>query len=258
MAAVIANEFTEAADDLYLNALIEIGLVLFVITLVINALSRLLIWSVERAVEAKVAAAEAGSRRGFGGRRVSRGARRRVVSDAFVVGSARRPVVARARPARAGPLLRHQAGASPRSNWAFFTQDAQAGRRGRAAAWPTRSWERSCLIGIASVLAVPVGVIAGRLPRPSTARTRFATARALRGRRAERRPVDRHRDLRLRRSRSCRSTGSRALAGGFALGVMMIPIITRTTEELLRLVPVDAARRRARARRDPRARGVRA
>jgi len=51
MAAVIANEFTEAADDLYLSALIEIGLVLFVITLVINALSRLLIWSVTREVK---------------------------------------------------------------------------------------------------------------------------------------------------------------------------------------------------------------
>jgi phosphate transport system permease protein len=45
MAAVIANEFTEAADSLYLSALVEIGLVLFVITLIINALSRLLIWS---------------------------------------------------------------------------------------------------------------------------------------------------------------------------------------------------------------------
>jgi len=53
MAAVIANEFTEAADDLYLNALIEIGLVLFVITLVINALSRLLIWSVGREIKVK-------------------------------------------------------------------------------------------------------------------------------------------------------------------------------------------------------------
>ena len=37
MAAVIANEFTEADTDLYLSALIEIGLVLFVITVVINA-----------------------------------------------------------------------------------------------------------------------------------------------------------------------------------------------------------------------------
>ena len=49
MAAVIANEFTEAADDLYLHALVEIGLVLFVITVLINALSRLLIWRVARA-----------------------------------------------------------------------------------------------------------------------------------------------------------------------------------------------------------------
>ncbi|HKD18909.1 MAG TPA: hypothetical protein VKG23_13740, partial [Thermoanaerobaculia bacterium] len=53
MAAVIANEFTEAADNLYLSALIQIGLVLFVITVIINAISRLLIWSVTREVKAK-------------------------------------------------------------------------------------------------------------------------------------------------------------------------------------------------------------
>ena len=46
MAAVIANEFTEAADDLYLHALVEIGLVLFILTIVVNALSRLLLWRV--------------------------------------------------------------------------------------------------------------------------------------------------------------------------------------------------------------------
>jgi phosphate transport system permease protein len=46
MSAVIANEFTEAADELYLHALMEIGLVLFVVTVLINGLSRLLIrWS---------------------------------------------------------------------------------------------------------------------------------------------------------------------------------------------------------------------
>ncbi len=59
MAAVIANEFTEAADDLYLSALIEIGLVLFVITLVINALSRFLIWSVTRERKVRATAAPA-------------------------------------------------------------------------------------------------------------------------------------------------------------------------------------------------------
>ncbi|OFV93068.1 MAG: phosphate ABC transporter permease subunit PstC [Acidobacteria bacterium RIFCSPLOWO2_12_FULL_65_11] len=52
MAAVLANEFTEADTDLYLNALIEIGLVLFIITLFINGLSRLLIWSMARPAKA--------------------------------------------------------------------------------------------------------------------------------------------------------------------------------------------------------------
>ena len=51
MAAVIANEFTEAADELYLSALIEIGLVLFAITLIVNLLSRLLIWSMARSAQ---------------------------------------------------------------------------------------------------------------------------------------------------------------------------------------------------------------
>jgi len=48
MAAVIANEFAEASDDLHLHALIEIGLVLFVITLIINFISRVFIWSMGR------------------------------------------------------------------------------------------------------------------------------------------------------------------------------------------------------------------
>ena len=59
MAAVIANEFTEAADALYLNALVEIGLVLFLITVAINALSRLLIWRVGRLRARTIASREA-------------------------------------------------------------------------------------------------------------------------------------------------------------------------------------------------------
>ena len=54
MPAVIANEFTEAADELYLSALVEIGLVLFIVTLVVNGLSRLLIWSMARPGKARV------------------------------------------------------------------------------------------------------------------------------------------------------------------------------------------------------------
>ncbi len=44
MAAVIANEFTEATGDLYLSALIEIGLILFIIAMLVNASARLLVW----------------------------------------------------------------------------------------------------------------------------------------------------------------------------------------------------------------------
>jgi phosphate transport system permease protein len=56
MAAVIANEFTEAADPLYLSALIEIGLVLFIITLIVNGMSRGLIWMMGRRTPRTVAA----------------------------------------------------------------------------------------------------------------------------------------------------------------------------------------------------------
>jgi phosphate transport system permease protein len=46
MASVIANEFTEATSDVYLAALIEVGLLLFALTVVVNALARLLVWRV--------------------------------------------------------------------------------------------------------------------------------------------------------------------------------------------------------------------
>jgi phosphate transport system permease protein len=48
IAAVIANEFTEATSDLYVSALIELGLVLFLLTIILNALARLLILATTR------------------------------------------------------------------------------------------------------------------------------------------------------------------------------------------------------------------
>lgn len=48
MASVLANEFSEATGDVYLSALIEIGLALFLVTIVVNALARLMVWSVTR------------------------------------------------------------------------------------------------------------------------------------------------------------------------------------------------------------------
>jgi len=54
MSSVIANEFSEASDDLYLSALIEIGLALFIVTIVVNILARLLVWAVTRGAPARV------------------------------------------------------------------------------------------------------------------------------------------------------------------------------------------------------------
>src|SRR4029079_2412668 len=56
MAPGIASESTEAGDELYLAALVEIGLVLFIITLTVNSLSRLLIWSMTRSSMAQYTA----------------------------------------------------------------------------------------------------------------------------------------------------------------------------------------------------------
>jgi phosphate transport system permease protein len=44
MAAVLANEFTEATSDLYVHTLVEIGLVLFAITILVNAIGRLILY----------------------------------------------------------------------------------------------------------------------------------------------------------------------------------------------------------------------
>lgn len=48
IASVIANEFTEATEDIYLSALVELGLILFLVTFVVNAIARILVWNVTR------------------------------------------------------------------------------------------------------------------------------------------------------------------------------------------------------------------
>jgi phosphate transport system permease protein len=48
IASAIANEFTEATGDLYLGALVELGLILFLVTFVVNGIARILVWNVTR------------------------------------------------------------------------------------------------------------------------------------------------------------------------------------------------------------------
>ena len=53
MASVLANEFSEATGDLYLSSLIEIGLALFFVTIIVNAMAQLLVWTVTRGQPAR-------------------------------------------------------------------------------------------------------------------------------------------------------------------------------------------------------------
>ena len=48
MASLIANEFSEATDDLHLSALMAVGAMLFAITLIVNGIARWLVWQVGR------------------------------------------------------------------------------------------------------------------------------------------------------------------------------------------------------------------
>lgn len=51
MAAIIANEFTEATSDVYVSTLIHVGLTLFLISLIVNVIARLIVWRTLRLVK---------------------------------------------------------------------------------------------------------------------------------------------------------------------------------------------------------------
>src|SRR5213083_864337 len=53
MASVIANEFSEATGDVYLSALVEVGLALFIVTIIVNILAQFLVWTVTRGMPAR-------------------------------------------------------------------------------------------------------------------------------------------------------------------------------------------------------------
>jgi phosphate transport system permease protein len=53
MASVLANEFSEASGDLYLSALVEVGLALFLVTIIVNIIAQFLVWTVTRGTPAR-------------------------------------------------------------------------------------------------------------------------------------------------------------------------------------------------------------
>jgi phosphate transport system permease protein len=56
LASVVANEFTDAVGPVHLSALMEGALILFAITLVVNALAMVLVWSITRGMPSRAIA----------------------------------------------------------------------------------------------------------------------------------------------------------------------------------------------------------
>ncbi len=119
-------------------------------------------------------------------------------------------------------------------NWNFFTK-LPAPVAKPAAAWPTPSSAAGKLLA-ARTLDWRSHRIPGRRLPGGIRRTDRAFHGALHGGPAQRRAVHRHRNFRLRLVVMPMHHFS-TLAGGFALGMMMIPIVLRSTEEFLRDVP---------------------
>jgi phosphate transport system permease protein len=254
IASVIANEFTEATYDLYLSALVELGLALLLVSVVVNALARLLLWRVNRV----------GKKASFFGGRLAMllGAANQPKllapagennSDSEPIS---RPAVKRAhRKARVvdfvmtwvlglcwfatllplflilGHLIYHGINAL---NWDFFTKlPVPVGQIGGGMA--NAIYGSFLLVGLATLFAVPVGLLAsiflveyrsdylgpsvrfiGELLGgvPSIVIGIFAYTLVVK-------PMGHF----------------SGWAGGFALGVMMVPIVMRASEEALKLVP---------------------
>ncbi len=249
IASAIANQFPEATYELYQSALVELGLVLLLVTVVVNALARLLIWQVGR-----------GRRPGWipGWSIFRRGAEAQ--APAVLLGNPKStrttsrtaPWVNRIMLTLLGcslvvtlvplflilaNLLYEGVGAV---NWAFFTKlPAAVGEPGGGMA--NALWGTVKLVGVATLLAIPIGLAAaiylaeyrenwfGRTVRfvgellggvPSIVIGIFAYAVVIQSSQAV-----------LGRPSFF------GWAGAFALAVMMVPIVMRASEEALKIVP---------------------
>ena len=230
LASVIANEFTEATTDLYLSALFEIGLVLFGVTMVVNLLAQLLL-------------------RSFGGTRRRR-APEPMMPDCDRIPRlaqvqerrSRRRSAAPPRCATVVPLALVFVTCSARARLAqleFLHPTAEAGRRRRRRHGQRHRRHARAARARRRCIGVPAGVLGGvYLSEYGTAKINWSlrfVADMLNGVPSI--------IWGVRRSvRACvvpiaLSQGFSAYAGGLALGLMMIPLIMRTTEEVLLLVP---------------------
>jgi phosphate transport system permease protein len=263
IASVIANEFTEATYDLYLSTLVELGLVLLMVSVIINSLARVLIMQVSkpgrglrlsrlmptsRIGKATIIAQGDAAQNGTGGVVSTIGEKYQLPSHSkrsLWIDRVMTGVLAACLLITVTCLcliLEHLLvkGFSSLS-WDFFTKmPAPVGQKGGGMS--NALYGSFLLVGLATLFSVPVGLLAaiylseyrtGKLGQtvrfvgellsgvPSIVVGLFAYYAVVK-------PMS---DL------TNKAVTFSAWAGSFALGVMMIPVVMRTSEEALKLVP---------------------
>ena len=238
IASKIATTFNEASIGLQTSSLIALGLILLVITIILNVIARLLVWRVGRAASGMSDAMAAASTHRLDRARASSGSRARPAARRSSTGVPRPvasapPILVR-RPAVRGHRLRgDQRHPAPSTSTCITKPPKALGIGGGAANAILGTLQ---MVPLATLIAVPIGVLGGDLRR----RVRRAAAR--RG------------SIRFAADVMVGIPSIligifvftflvlpfkqfNAFAGSVALAVIMIPVIMRTTEEILQLVP---------------------
>ena len=241
LASLIASQFREADSDVYLSALIAAGVVLFAIAVIVNALARLLVWRVSARP-----AREARDGDAIGDRmRDRRASDTRCLAQDRAAAANRQPDDAGCSPrwrrssARAILLLLLGyvlVNGISYVNWEFLTTLPKP--LGEPGGGMANAFVGSLImVGLASVLGQLLGIGAG-VYLAEYAGARFGAAvrfvaDVLSGMPSVVIGIFGYALIVI-------PLGTfSALAGAFALGVIMLPIVARTTEESLRLVPRD-------------------
>jgi phosphate transport system permease protein len=241
IASKIANELNEASSDLHRSALVGLGLLLFLVTVGINCAARLLIARMSRRGPRRQSLWHllfpakhdhaAGRPRGATPIAKPAGSRFRIVDAIMTV------VLATSLVATLTPLFLILGFITIRGaralDWDFFTKlPAPPGEPGGLAHALGGS---ALLVGLATLAAVPVG-ICGAIFLAEYRQSRLVPVVRLLGELLGGVPSIIVGIFAYAILVGPTRTFS-AWAGAFALGVMMIPIVLRTTEESLRLVP---------------------
>ena len=243
MASVIANEYAEAVGDMHLSALTEIGLALFIVTIIVNALAQVLIWAVTRGTprQAQLRNPNEPEEIALSSDAFNLRSQVRTLTDHLVTALAILATIIVIAPLIAIFVYLLYMGASS-LNLDFFTKIPKpVGESGGGMA--NAIVGSGMLLAVASVIGVPIGIGGGIFLAEFGRGTKLAhairfTADVLNGVPSIVMGLAAYALIVHEKISYLPFTGHfSAMSGGVALGFMMIPTVCRTTEEMLLMVP---------------------